>query len=102
MAAGAAAAAPQGVFKHEWMRAPACGSGADVQAAGHTPGSPVAPARSHASNTPCASLTFAARDGEQKNHPREKPQSLANSQHEIGKKYALSLRHSQLLGSPVP
>jgi hypothetical protein len=40
--AGAAAAAPHGAFKREWMRAPACGSGADVQAAGHTPGRPVA------------------------------------------------------------
>jgi hypothetical protein len=44
--AGAAAAAPHGAFEQEWMRAPACGSGADVQAAGHTPDSPVAPARS--------------------------------------------------------
>ena len=31
-------------LKNERMRAPACGSGADVQAAGHTPGRPVAPA----------------------------------------------------------
>jgi len=44
--AGAATAAPYGAFKHEWMRAPACGSGADVQAAGHAPGRPVAQPRS--------------------------------------------------------
>jgi hypothetical protein len=31
-------------LQNERMRAPACGSGADVQAAGHTPGGPVAPA----------------------------------------------------------
>jgi hypothetical protein len=41
--AGAAAAAPHGAFKRQWTRAPACGSGADVQAAGHTPGRPVDP-----------------------------------------------------------
>ena len=41
--AGAAAAAPCGAFERERMRAPACGSGADIQAAGHTPGSPAAP-----------------------------------------------------------
>jgi len=40
--AGAAAAAPYGAVERERMRAPACGSGADVQAAGHTPDRPVA------------------------------------------------------------
>ena len=94
--AGAAATAPYGAFEREWMRAPACGSGADVQAAGHTPDSPVAPARSDRFDSKESCKRDPAHADNDQKLQRTSDLSINLNDH------ALSFCSSQLLGSPAP